>query len=251
MTLKEFMSIFTHISVCKYNENYIYRALTMRHVHQAYSIAKFTCDIPMECFFELTQIDHRFYRGHPNYQYSTSRFLLFKLNEEGYSLVGGNLSRTKYNTLKTNLSEGTYYVIGIVDWKHDVYDFTLSAYGEGEVRFERVHYRDNPDFIATLLRSNMEQTVAPKLLNRNQEFCKYEKTIEELNLKAELYVNKSSTKTLGIRKRVIKVDNSSLLNAVVDDKNSIEMEVLPQKDKIIIVGAEDVTRPISYQSEDK
>jgi len=251
MTIQEFFSIYSHIHVCHYNENFMYNHITMRHVPQVYSIAKFSTHVNSDCFFELTQIDHRFYRGDPKYQYSISRFLIFKIIDGQPYYIGGNISTSKYNTLKMNITEGNYYVVGVLDWKGDVYDFNFSAYSEGDVYFERVHYNENPDIISQLFKPYIEDKTAARTPSRNKDFLKYEKTIDELQLRVELFVNNSNSKTLNLKKKISKMENASLLNIVPNEKNDIETQAFPQSSKLILVGSSQFSKPFVYVYEDK
>jgi len=253
LNLKEFFLIFTHIHVCQYNERLVYSSITNRHVHQAYSITKFTCDTPMKSTIQLIQNDHRLYRGDPTYDYSNSRFLIFKITNGRPYYIKGSLSTSKYNSLKINLEEGQYYIVGIVDWKDKVYDFTLSAYADAEIKFERVHYSDNPDIISELLLAYMEDQSVPRSLVKsgNKEFVKYEKSVEDLRMKIELYMNNSTTKQASIRKKLTKMENTNLLNvAAIEDRDEVEFKLWPQTNTVVITGASDVTKPSTYVSED-
>ena len=223
----------------------------MRHVHQAYSIAKFKCDMPMQCIFDAIQIDKRFLRGDPNYEYSNSRIFLFKDNGEQQTFIGGGFSTSKYNTLRVDLTEGNYYLVGMLDWRNEVYDFTISAYAEGEIVFERVHYRDNADLLSYMLESYMAEQTSPKMLAKNPEFMKYEKSVEELQMKIELFVNKSSTNTLNVHKKITKSENASLLNLPLGEKNDLSITVLPESSKIVLVGNDDCSKPFIYHYEDR
>lgn len=253
MTLKEFFLIFTHIHVCQYNERLIYKSITNRHVHQAYSITKFTCNTPMKTTLELIQNDHRLYRGDPTYAYSNSRFLIFRVTNSRPYYIKGSFSTSKYNTLRINLEEGDYYIVGIVDWKDKVYDFTLSAYSDAEINFERIHYSDNPDIISELLKAYMEDQSIPRPLSKsgNKEIVKYEKAVEDLKIKIELYMNNSTTKQVNVRKKLVKMENTNLLNVAPEEENDeVEFKLWPQTSKVVITGTNDVSRPSNYASED-
>lgn len=222
----------------------------MRHVQQAYSVVKFRCETGMESFFETVQIDHRFYRGDPSYQYSNSRLLIFKLDGNTGTYIGGSVSDSKCNTLKINLAEGDYYIIGNMDWKDKVNDFTLSSYSSGEIKFERVHYRENPELLSQLLEGLFTENGIPKILLKNKDFVKYEKVFPELNCKGELFINNSSAKTLHIHKKVSKIQNANLLNEALGENNDVKITLLPQTSKVFLFGAEDLTKVSTYISED-
>jgi len=223
----------------------------MRHVPQAYSIAKFSSQMMSDCFFEIVQIDHRFYRGDPRYQYSPSRFLIFRIIDGQPYYVGGNISTSKYNTLKMNLPEGNYYVVGILDWKGEVYDFNFSAYSESDIHFERIHYKDNPDIISQLLKSYIEDQSSAKTPSKNKDFVKYEQTIDELELKVELFMNNSNTKTLNLKKKIMKSENASLLNVVPTERNELQIKIYPQSSTAILIGSLNISKPFRYHYEDK
>ncbi len=250
MTLQEFYSIFGQIHVCHYNEQFIYNQITMRHFPKAYSIAKFSCPVASECIFELVQIDHRFYRGDPNYQYSPSRFMIFKLVDDCPQYIGGSFSTKKYNHTQMNLTEGEYFVISMMDWKEEVYDVSFSAYSEADIKFERIHYNDNPNIIASLFKSFLEDGTK-KYLSKDKALTLQQKAINELQINIELIMNTSGSNAFTLKRDIIALENASLLTAHISESNNFELQIAPRSSKAIIVGVHNGLRPVTFNYNDK
>jgi len=251
LTVEEFATYFSEVIICKYNENFVYSQITLRHVKNAYSIIKFDIDRLTECNFEITQLDDHYYRKHPEYRYAVSRLILAKKEPSGeLTYLLGNIASTKYNNTNVTLTEGSYYAFVLIDWPTKVHDVHFSAYSEDLVEFERVLFNENSHLLPQLFKEYISQCLPPTMIENEEGHLKYQLDFDELALKAEVYVNQTTNKKLRIKKTELNLENCSILNIPLKGAD-LEFVVEPGKTQLVLVGKSELDGEFKYSYKEK
>lgn len=114
-----------------------------------------------------------------------------KLNSGfSYEYVDGVSGRCRDLSLELNLEKGEYYVIIIMDWNEQIFDVTLSCYGEQSVEFSRVDYRKNSFLLEEIIGSHAFENIFPLETNNNSnEYKNYKYFAKKEALIIECFEN--------------------------------------------------------------
>ena len=113
---KEFLEYFDLLQVSKMHEDYYYITSAISHTSTAYSIRSFELTHPGHCYLEITQLDKRYFRSLPSYDYAFSRLILAKranIYENLYqnlnidNIKSNNKNINKCSILTNNIKKGS------------------------------------------------------------------------------------------------------------------------------------------------
>mmetsp|Transcript_8610 Transcript_8610/g.8569 ORF Transcript_8610/g.8569 Transcript_8610/m.8569 type:complete len:676 (+) Transcript_8610:23-2050(+) len=151
MAYDDFADYFSNVTICRVHDDYYYEALHYTQSKDAFAVFKVTLANPGETYFISTQVDDRVFGEESGYQYSPTRIIAAKLNEN-YAREQGN--RLTYITATGNfedrdvwvvseLEAGTYLIYVEVDWLENFTNqLGFSVYSASPLTVEDVTFRE-------------------------------------------------------------------------------------------------------------
>ncbi|CAD8080140.1 unnamed protein product [Paramecium sonneborni] len=138
------------ITIAKYVPNYYHVSYNLKANNDAYS--SFYLDVQQNTVatFRLHQRDERYFRNNisKKYDYSYARLLVFDAQQQ---LIAQDYGQFKTLIVNVNLQRGKYTIVILLDFLNEqLYDSTLTFYGNQSIEINRINYRSQPNLLAQL-----------------------------------------------------------------------------------------------------
>ena len=165
MSVDDFVTYYEGVGICKLHEDYFYQSIQLSHDKKVLpnfrarddefipyqnpnrTVVRLHLEHKTHLFLSVNQTDDRKFLTSPSfYQYSNVRIMVARVTPDGLQYVAGANNTDRDVVAEATLGRGIYLVTIEIVWEQEHHKkFTLSAYSEHPVAFERV---GNADFDA-------------------------------------------------------------------------------------------------------
>lgn len=159
MSFEDFVKYFSDIQICKCHDDFIYKSLKTSQDHKHATYFKLTVKTPGHYYVTINQESKRKHEEKENYKYSDIYLVFGKKISKGYEYVEGIQKADKEVWTDGHLTAGEYIVYAKTAWTQQrSKEFSISAYGAGEVDIEQVPKTYCPDFIEKVYLNKARQS---------------------------------------------------------------------------------------------